>query len=557
MAEWDSWDWRKVQATLVGDVSANGYTQINRTPGVTDPAPLFTLSNNLAAIRTEIETTLTTVTRQRSALIEHKAWSGDAATAFGDLASSIRQTLDSHHRLLNRANGNNWVDKVHEAGTALKTAVDAVVRLNQDGAERTRQRYLSDYEHWRTTVTVYIDRWGAQHYSRQPPRQPWFVNANGETVYTPSAYPDIDNQMSVEARHIMLVLATAYHTIEQALKSLVVPTTLRTVTPTPPDPPPLPDLNGGPPPPITGGGPPPPGSDVPPPPGTGGAPPPLDTGAAPPNLDVPPPGGAGGVPPPGSAPPPGGVGGGGAPDLGAPPDPNAPGVGGAGGGLPGTIGGAGGGLGGGVGGIGGGGLGGLPGGPVLPIGGGLGGIGGGLGGGGTGGIGGGASGRPPLADAPPVRGTFPAGGGAAGGGGLGGPGSGGGVGSGIGGGGGAARGGLISDALHTPVAGGSGGARGASGAGGSGMPMMPMGGAGGGGGKDDKKERERTTWLQEDRDIWAVAGDVTPGVIRGGDPTLADDGDFLVDGTEVPVHTPTPRRPSQPATTEHHQQTGR
>ncbi|SEG79394.1 hypothetical protein SAMN04489712_112209 [Thermomonospora echinospora] len=43
----------------------------------------------------------------------------------------------------------------------------------------------------------------------------------------------------------------------------------------------------------------------------------------------------------------------------------------------------------------------------------------------------------------------------------------------------------------------------------SGMPMMP----GAGGGKDGEKERERTTWLTEDEDVWGADGDTAPPVI--------------------------------------------
>ncbi|MEV0461153.1 hypothetical protein, partial [Catellatospora methionotrophica] len=102
-----------------------------------------------------------------------------------------------------------------------------------------------------------------------------------------------------------------------------------------------------------------------------------------------------------------------------------------------------------------------------------------------------------------------------------------------------ARGGMITDGLHAPVGGRSG----------SGAPFMPpMGGMGAGAGKDDNKERERTTWLQEDRDIWNVAGDVPPGVIRGGDPTQSEDGTQGTGTTDVPVYTPTRPRPGQSTT---------
>jgi hypothetical protein len=40
-----------------------------------------------------------------------------------------------------------------------------------------------------------------------------------------------------------------------------------------------------------------------------------------------------------------------------------------------------------------------------------------------------------------------------------------------------------------------------------GIPPAP------GGGRSDEKERERTTWLAEDRDIWTGGADAVPGVI--------------------------------------------
>ncbi|MFD0598229.1 WXG100 family type VII secretion target [Catellatospora coxensis] len=115
--------------------------------------------------------------------------------------------------------------------------------------------------------------------------------------------------------------------------------------------------------------------------------------------------------------------------------------------------------------------------------------------------------------------------------------------AGLGGAGGLARGGLVSESMHAPI-----GSR----AGGTSSPpyMPPMSGAGGGGGKDDNKERERTTWLQEDRDIWAVAGEAPPGVIRGGDPTQSEDAMPETGTAEIPGYTPTRPRPGQTGTTE-------
>jgi hypothetical protein len=92
-------------------------------------------------------------------------------------------------------------------------------------------------------------------------------------------------------------------------------------------------------------------------------------------------------------------------------------------------------------------------------------------------------------------------------GGLPGGGTGGLPGSGLAGGGagGGLSGGAMNDALAAERA-----AMGGAGANGMGMGM-PMGGGGGAGGQSE--DRERSTWLSEDEDIWGGDGDVAPPVI--------------------------------------------
>ncbi|MEV4495700.1 hypothetical protein AB0J84_08355 [Micromonospora arborensis] len=61
---------------------------------------------------------------------------------------------------------------------------------------------------------------------------------------------------------------------------------------------------------------------------------------------------------------------------------------------------------------------------------------------------------------------------------------------------------------------GATGAAGAGGAAGGFPPMMPpMGGMGGAGGGQQEKERERTTWLAEEEEVWGTDPDAMPGVI--------------------------------------------
>jgi hypothetical protein len=106
------------------------------------------------------------------------------------------------------------------------------------------------------------------------------------------------------------------------------------------------------------------------------------------------------------------------------------------------------------------------------------------------------------------------GGGGLGGGGMGGDPFGAGAGGGLGGGPGglgSAGAGLGAGAGGLGAgAGGLGAGAGANGMGAAGRGMMPMGGAGHGQGE---KERERSTWLTEDEDVWGADGDAAPPLI--------------------------------------------
>jgi hypothetical protein len=67
------------------------------------------------------------------------------------------------------------------------------------------------------------------------------------------------------------------------------------------------------------------------------------------------------------------------------------------------------------------------------------------------------------------------------------------------------------------------GSAGASGSGSSAVPFFPpmAGGAGGIGGQQQGQERERTTWLAEDEDVWGTDPQIGPAVL--GRDFLADD----------------------------------
>jgi hypothetical protein len=76
-------------------------------------------------------------------------------------------------------------------------------------------------------------------------------------------------------------------------------------------------------------------------------------------------------------------------------------------------------------------------------------------------------------------------------------------------------------------------------------PMMPpmMGGAQG------QQERERTTWLLEDRDVWSVVGTVAPRVVTA--PACDAEDETVSAGPQTTPAHPTTAAPTTTGTSRH------
>ncbi|MBO4207305.1 WXG100 family type VII secretion target [Micromonospora echinofusca] len=491
----ESMDWRQIQTALIGTSFSSGQHQRGGEGwdnlqsvdpgGGGDPASLRAAAQRFEQLRQSLDELRQRLAARRDELVGARRWSGEAATSFDHATRQFDRTVEQAGEPLTGSRSVSVL--LDRAAAALTDAQQRIVELNRQGAEWTRAKYDEQVTQWTSMAAqgVLVDA---------APAQPWFTTGNGTQVYTPSAYPEVDQKMTEQARQILRELATTYRTVVgdmAAPGNLALPavnpgapfspmlatapaligvgaastSTAAVGSPGPaglPGSPGLPTApavpgSAGTSPSVTGA----PGSVAAPPaspavvglpglvgvagpPASGGRPgalpgPPAPAAPTRPVVDV------RGIPGLAVSPPPG-------PGL-----PNSP--------APGR-----------------------PGSPFPGVGGGI-----------------RTSGSPALAP------TFPFAGG-----GPGGPAN-------PIGGAGLPRAGLFPGAGLVPGGGGLPGGAGPH----SGMPMMPMTPRG-----DDREDRERTTWLLEDRDIWSVTGQPTARVLTGG----ADDGMQYVVG---PVATGT------------------
>ncbi|MBO4207304.1 WXG100 family type VII secretion target [Micromonospora echinofusca] len=507
----EAMDWRQIQTALIGSSFSSeqdkrggqGWDHLTDVAQGThgNPMSLFSAGQQFRVLGQQLSDVREQLNSRRKELVDSGRWSGEASSSFEHAARQLDSTVRSGVKPLTGAN--SYPDLLYRAATALQTGQQEIVALNLEGALWTKQRY--DY-----LASVYMA-------GRRGPRpvEPWFMQG-GKAIYTPSTYPDIDQKMTQRAREIMLAVIRTYRIVTSDLRppsGLAAPA-FSPGSPLPginlpgaPGLPAAPDIGG-----LSGLA-----------PGAGGA----GVPGMPGSMDLPESPGLPGA---------GGSGSSGAPAMPEMPDlpespaiPGLDGIGGDGtgapgsGGLPGT--------------------GGTPALPTLPVSPPLPGLGGvpnstgsgsrpgGTGsipslpglssGGGSGGGGGGSV--PRLPSSPAVSPTFPA------------------AGDGPPGGVKAAGSAGVLPGDIPPVRPGGPTANMVTGAGVTdgtgrmgpygGMPMMPpmMPPGAGGNGQD---ERERATWLVEDRDIWSVTETVGPGVVTGGTVQPDDETTYVVNPGE-------------------------
>ncbi|MDQ1292903.1 MAG: hypothetical protein QG608_784, partial [Actinomycetota bacterium] len=221
---WDSWDWRAVQKALVGDITTDGYTHVNEVRNG-DPSSTLNLTSGLASLVLALNSALLNVRAQKKALIDNGVWAGDAADSFETLMRRMDKTLLHNGEQLGGNQG--VIMALLNVYVAHKNGIERVIELNSKGATQAKERYDQQRKNWYDIVETGV--------VPPMPKQPWFTNSKGETIYTPSTYPDIDDKMSEEARGIMRDVVSVYRTKSALLRTVQPQSSLMTVSPVTPE----------------------------------------------------------------------------------------------------------------------------------------------------------------------------------------------------------------------------------------------------------------------------------------------------------------------------------
>jgi hypothetical protein len=207
-------DWRQIQTAIIGtsfssDASkfgGQGWDHLQDVDAsVSEPAPLAAMASvfdNLAQMLDGVGEQMKVI---RNGLVDSGSWSGTAASAFDYRAKQIEASVDG---ALDPLTGTrSYSELLIRAANALQQAINDIQQLNYDGARWTKEYYDNQKMIYEAT---------GMNPPPNPP--PWFVH-NGNTVYTPSTYPHIDAKMSAKAREIMRELVNTYRVVTSDMRS--------------------------------------------------------------------------------------------------------------------------------------------------------------------------------------------------------------------------------------------------------------------------------------------------------------------------------------------------
>ncbi|MDN3354766.1 hypothetical protein [Actinomadura sp. DC4] len=221
--DYDTWDWRQIQASITGSVNTDLNTAAQKLPEVSDPQSLYTSANNYGTGSTNLNLVHDGLKAQTDLIVgvDNPRWTGPAADSFKGLMAKTLAAVKTHAAPLEGPP--SYLATLYSAGNALSYAINDVNTKNYNAALAVINRWNSTpAEPGTTTGTVdftYSDG-GAE---KGPP--PWY-DYNGTTIVMISRYPDIDHQLTLDMRKSINTLVSNYRTsgTDMAAPTGVLPT---------------------------------------------------------------------------------------------------------------------------------------------------------------------------------------------------------------------------------------------------------------------------------------------------------------------------------------------
>lgn len=204
--DYQTWDWRKILVAITGSVNTDGDTAAYKLPGTSSPQTFYDSATYYDSAQTALNNVHTNlkVATDRLVGIDNPTWTGDAADAFKGLMDKTLGAVKTHADPL--TGPPSYAMTLNAGGDALTNAINTANTQNYNAAAAVIDRWNNE------TVPDVQSVSGDYYYPPQPGDKgspPWY-DYNGTTIVMISHYPDIDHQLTRDMRGTLQTLVQAY-----------------------------------------------------------------------------------------------------------------------------------------------------------------------------------------------------------------------------------------------------------------------------------------------------------------------------------------------------------
>ncbi|MFI0444812.1 hypothetical protein [Actinomadura sp. 6N118] len=210
--KYNGWDWREIKIAVTGAVNTDLETATFAQTGTSNPQSLNDAAwyynevySSLWYAATELDAGI-----EKLVGIDNPTWKGDAADAFKKLAKKTYASVRGHLEPLEGPP--SYSQTLYDMATLLQTTINQINQLDGTYAQKVLDRYKQELEHKAKVDDIQPlpgDANGSPPIVVTPTQKP-FHEVNGTTIVHISAYPDIDRAYTTDARKEFAKLTEGY-----------------------------------------------------------------------------------------------------------------------------------------------------------------------------------------------------------------------------------------------------------------------------------------------------------------------------------------------------------
>jgi len=194
--DYDNWTWKEIKVAVNGAVDTSHTNELNERKGVSDPQSFYHAADSYDIVKDKLQSCRDDTEKFTADLVGSKddGWKGPTASAFRDMMNKFKGAYDGHLNPLKGPPG--YRATLESAAAKLQQAITDIETIDSDVAGKAMQKYRDEL-----TVGQLLNPFE---------KVPWKKEDDGTTVVAVSKYPELVDELNRRMRPVIKTLANEY-----------------------------------------------------------------------------------------------------------------------------------------------------------------------------------------------------------------------------------------------------------------------------------------------------------------------------------------------------------